>query len=652
MIYQVGVAQADITPSQDLIDGGYIWLWGYGARTNPCTSIGSRLSARALAIKDQLGNAIALVVVDVGAWGPGSTNRILPMINLDPTGRSFTGIRPEYVCINVSHTHGAPVMETIPTWQDYVNLAFPPIVSDIEHKVGEVINKAFADLRPATLTWRRGQTLIGQDRHFDPPLFVDRTLDVLVASDVIDTAPVDPGASRDAVRGDIIATAFFATCHATCNGAGDFINADFPNAARAKLEAAHGGTALFFQGFAGTCGPLPDRSDAEIGEQLADEVIAMLGKPGHVLSGPIDAWQDSVELPFIELDDSRLPGIQGWGNKQEPGLRALILRWTKWMATPRSSSSPRPAALHTPQQVIRIGVAPNEAYFVASAHEVAMDFGPRLRHLWPYPRVTTLGYSNAQLSYLPSKIVLQSPDVRDGFPIGRLDNYEGGASFLWYGHRGPLTDDVDDIFLDGFVFLLDTDWLDIGHAADVVAMTSLDGILFAATGNGVLWSRSAIASDIPWTNIGPAVDVVGLAALDGQLFCATTQQRLLTRPANGAGVVWKDTGPAEDVTAMAAWSGRLFATTSNGRMWVRDPAGAGIVWDYFGEAPDTPALTVARDRFIGTASDSTLWWRSTQPGADVPWRQYGSGNDIVALAAIDFTLHCATRSNRLMQRPM
>jgi hypothetical protein len=84
-----------------------------------------------------------------------------------------------------------------------------------------------------------------------------------------------------------------------------------------------------------------------------------------------------------------------------------------------------------------------------------MEFAPLVRSLWPEPRVTVIGYSNAQQSYVPSAQVLLAPDDSAVFPdVTRMGNYEGGVAFLWYGHPGLLTTDVDTVFMQGHADLL------------------------------------------------------------------------------------------------------------------------------------------------------------------------------------------------------
>jgi hypothetical protein len=445
MPYQAGVGVRDITPADDLIAAGKIWLWGYGNRSAPCAGVRSPLSARALAIRADDGKSIVLVTLDLGALDPETTARLRTHIS------ARFGIGPECVCVNVSHTHGAPVPVSIPTWQMGVAIAQPEYMVFLEDQAFAAVAAALERLEPAQLSWARGETRIGHDRHFYPSTeFYDPTLDVLLVRRIAVTSDLPSS---------VIATAFFAACHPMCNGDLNLVYADFPGVAREAVEGELGGTAFFFQGYGGTCRPGPDPatklSDSEIGWQLAADVIAVADDLLHQLEGPIDARLHTIELPLRTLDPATLPAHQDWAGSQRaerPDAADLIDRWVRHM---RSMAPSFPSSLPTQQQAIRIGAKPDQWSLIASSHEVAMDFGPRLRAIWPDSRITVIGYSNSQLSYLPSANVILNPDVAINFPRD-ASNYEGAYSFVWYGHPGPLTVDADHIFIEGFVRLLET----------------------------------------------------------------------------------------------------------------------------------------------------------------------------------------------------
>jgi hypothetical protein len=450
MLYQVGTAIRDVTPSREFIASGKIWLWGYGNRESPCTGVHTPLSARALVISDREGSSVVLVTLDVGMLAPETTDRI--------RSRTTTrfGVPAENICINVSHTHGAPVTVSVPTWQLGVAVAQAEYTDLLEKQAIGAIEDAWARRQPARLTWARGKTQIGRDRHFKgEQQFYDSTLDVLTASSVSSTACV-----RSEAR-TTIATVFITPCHPVCNGDLNKIYADFPGIARDEVELEVGGTALFLQGYAGTCVPeLIDghkATDTQVGHRLAAEVIAAVRNHRHTLRGPVRARMQTIELPLASVDPASLPSTKAWSamlRQQNPDLARVTDSWADHLA---SLGPSLPTSLPTQQQVICIGTAPDDCYLIASSHEVSMDFAPRVRSLWPCSRVSVIGYSNSQFSYLPSSEVMRTPYAATKFPQGIVANYNYTAalSFLWYAHPGPLAVEADDAFMQGFAALRD-----------------------------------------------------------------------------------------------------------------------------------------------------------------------------------------------------
>ena len=227
-------------------------------------------------------------------------------------------------------------------------------------------------------------------------------------------------------------------------------------------------------------------------------MLNVLAGPMDALAGPVDAWLNSVELP---LQPIRPGAVAAAAIDPDP----LYQRWASWM---QQQGAAAPATLPTPVQAIRIGTGRDAWYLSASGHEVVMDLAATVRGLWPYERVTVAAYSNSQLSYVPSRAVLQSP-VCTTFPsCAGSFNYEGGQSFTWYGHRGPLTLDAEALFVDAHIAVLDHGWEHIGHAVDVVGLASWGERLFAVTSNHVLWWRSPVAEDVPWHAMGHATSVL------------------------------------------------------------------------------------------------------------------------------------------------
>jgi hypothetical protein len=410
---QVGVAQRDITPPEEWIAAGRIWLWGYGMRTEPCSGILDRLSVRALVIQDEAANRFVLASVDIGAIEPAMTDAIRSRVSQSQS------IPAANICINLTHTHGAPVPVTILTWQPGFQVPDPGYLQLLEDQITGAIDDACRAIRPATIALGRGTTEIAFDRHFGEPGFHDPSLDVMRVTD------------ND---GAVTVIGFFTACHTVCRSAYNEVYADFAGITRGQLEQRYGGMAMFFQGFTGISNPR--KRDAEhTGSQLTEDVAAVLEGPMPTLAGPIQTGLMSVDLPFQPMPGDEI-------RERARGAGGIHERWERRMA---SLNGREPGALTTPLQLARIGEGESAWYLSASGHEVTADLGPAVRALRPDHRVTLLGFSNSQLSYLPSRRVLTLPAACDEFPF--CDNYEGGISFAWYGHRAPLTHDVDDRFM-------------------------------------------------------------------------------------------------------------------------------------------------------------------------------------------------------------
>ncbi|MGI9169369.1 MAG: hypothetical protein ACR2FH_04235 [Caulobacteraceae bacterium] len=418
--FLAGAAIRVTTPSPALLSADRTWLWGYGDRAGPCRRVDQDLNARALAIADPLGGRVVLISADIGALDRAMTDRVKARI-----AAAHPDLGPARICLNVSHTHYAPVAATIPTWQLGVGFVDPGYQAFLEDQIVGAAADALAAMRPASLAWGRGATRISRDRHPLPDgSHNDPTVDVLRATDTV---------------GRTIAVVFSTACHPTAhfhtddaNGVSydDGVSADFPGFARSYIEAEFGGVGLFLQGYAGTCVPINGLTDESIGRTLASSVGGILREGMEDLSGTIGAWLTEIFLPIQYLDPATLPGVAANAPSYGTAVSDLGPLLTRWVARMQALGGRIPASLPTPMQAIQIGAPPSACHIVASGHEVTTDFAPRARALWPFPRVTVIGYSNAQLAYLTSAAVILHADDRANFPYARA-NYEAGTACLW-----------------------------------------------------------------------------------------------------------------------------------------------------------------------------------------------------------------------------
>lgn len=413
--FWIGSSKRELTPPADLLEKGRIFLWGFGCRTGPADSIRDPIWTRALAVSDPSGKCVVLVSLDLCALTLEFTQAVRARV------KQSRGLSPECVAINVTHTHSAPVTIAIPTWNSGVDKPDHDYMVFLADQVVASIEEAFDTRMPAKLEYARGRTSIGRNRHFTGGAY-DQTLDVLRAV-------------NDA--GITIAVAFFHGCHPVCL-ISQAISSDYPGVARDEVERFSGGVALFFQGYGGTIDPA-GVDMVETGQRLGKDVVALLQGPTKVLTGAVEACLSTIEIPLQPLDPVALLRAKGSDNSN-------LRRWAEYID---SLGTGVPSVLPVQLQAIRLGTAPDDWYLVASSHEVVAEFSEPVRAKWAYPRVTLMGYSNSQMSYLPSRRVLLNPPC--SFPF--CGNYEGGTSFTWYGHRAPVIEGVDELFVNGNIAL-------------------------------------------------------------------------------------------------------------------------------------------------------------------------------------------------------
>ncbi|MFA0749397.1 neutral/alkaline non-lysosomal ceramidase N-terminal domain-containing protein, partial [Fervidibacter sp.] len=98
MGWKVGFGEVDITPPIG------VWLTGFAARTKPCDDIHDPLSARALVLENGQGQRAAILALDLIALTDEQVATIRQLV------REWTGIQPQNLLINCSHTHSAPAI--------------------------------------------------------------------------------------------------------------------------------------------------------------------------------------------------------------------------------------------------------------------------------------------------------------------------------------------------------------------------------------------------------------------------------------------------------------------------------------------------------------------------------------------------------------
>jgi hypothetical protein len=153
-------------------------------------------------------------------------------------------------------------------------------------------------------------------------------------------------------------------------------------------------------------------------------------------------------------------------------------------------------------------------------------------------------------------VAMASPrEAIGGHPIGLYAVTADGG--VW--HREPI--------------LADITWNQVGEAPAITALAACYEGLFAATSsNELLYIRFSDLGGPPssWSLVGHANNLVAMTNLNGRLYAVDRDNRLWIRPPVLADVSWTDVGHANAVNALAGHAGKLFVSTKENLLWARD----------------------------------------------------------------------------------
>lgn len=401
-----GVASADITPPF----GFPFSAWGL--RTGVSEGAHEQLLAKALVLDDGE-RAIAIIALDLPNVAREFTDDVRRRVH------ELTGIAPEGVLLNASHTHSAAT--GVPR-RSGVSLggtpdAYAGFEAVLPASVAGAVYSAWRSRRPAVVGSGVGNAAGITTNRVHKDDAIDESVSVLRV---------------DGADGTPIATAVRFSCHGTCMaGQTLLLNADFAAPLRDTVEAGWpGGECLYLQGCAGDIAPWDywfgndearrhtyENRD-ELGARLGAEALRVLN--GIATSGDVRLAYTSSLLP---LQRRQLP----W-DEHEIELIARSLENTPPPAFPEvwpddlhTTNSAQRFSLHYQRgalrmyqdmrrrqdvplmaevQALAVGTV---AAFIANPFELFNGPGLEMRAASPFGEDATvvMGYTNDYLGYLP-----------------------------------------------------------------------------------------------------------------------------------------------------------------------------------------------------------------------------------------------------------
>jgi hypothetical protein len=373
--------------------------------------INDDLQATALVISNTEEQSVALLALDLLY----ADVEYVEAIRTQAAAR--TGLRPEGICVNCSHSHNAPTI----AFFDGAGELDPVYAQQVVAASVEAIETAWKNRVPARLRvgWHslHGATY-NRTRDAGP---VDNRVSVLCA---------------DALGGRPIAFAVNFHAHPTVFWQVEprSVSRDCPGHIVDLIEKfVPGTTALYFQGTCGDVnfnleywtrehylepGKLVFRAAMEaasssreiqtpgiqaavhpamlpVRKWTADEVLGMYrdGKR-RLATGDTAGWLEGIASTMVGIP-ARLP--ERYGGSVERAVEAVSRFAVRWGEDVLPKLDQLSETRATEFQAIRIG----DAWIVANSAEFFSSLALEIRQRWPHDDLLILGYSNGQLSYLP-----------------------------------------------------------------------------------------------------------------------------------------------------------------------------------------------------------------------------------------------------------
>jgi len=414
--WRAGVAKESITPKEP------VWLAGYAARNSPSDGVLTELYARALVLTDSRQQRLVMLTLELIEVPDALRKRIVDRV------QQQHGIASDELLINVSHTHGGPMIsaKTIEDWgiERAWGVRAEKYVDELLNSIDKAIESALGSLAEVTVSYSHSRCGFAMNRR-------------LPSSDGIRLAPnpngiVDhevPVLRIDSKSGQLVALVFGYACHNTALGPTRELHGDYAGFAQEKLEQDHPETvALFLLGCGGDQDPSPRRSleDAkQNGLSLALAVEGALAAEMVALPAKLSMDTANVPIAFAPLPsraelESRAQSPDGFVSRH---ARMILEKWPKPGDQPDDYQYPiQVVSLGGKLNLIALGGEPMAEYAVRLRSELAKPD----RHIW------VAGYSNLVNAYIPNRRVL-----REG-------GYEGTQAIIYQSLPAPFAEDIEE----------------------------------------------------------------------------------------------------------------------------------------------------------------------------------------------------------------
>lgn len=389
--WKVGLGKRSITPSEPIRMGGY------AARNRPSDK-GADLTdlwVKAISFTDAEGKRTVLVCADIIRFPKFITDSVRRQV------QERYGLKKEQIVLNGSHTHSGPEVDVsklkyMATQEELkVVAAFSQrLIDQTVEAIGESLARPF----DAVISSGNGTCRFAVNRRNN------REGDIEKLSEL--KGPVDhnvPVIKVTDKNNRVKAVLFGYACHPTVLS-GYEISGDYPAYAQQSLEEKYpGAQAMFFIGAAGDQNPLPRRSvplAIKYGRELALAVETVINSPMRNLVPSLAFSYNEMDLRFA----NPAPGLNELQAIASDTVKNpnWIVSQARVLADQLSGGKSLGNSYPYPVQVWKLGQLP----MVMLGGEIVVEYSWRIKEMLGKETVV-MGYSNDQMSYIPSYKVLK-----------------------------------------------------------------------------------------------------------------------------------------------------------------------------------------------------------------------------------------------------
>lgn len=371
--------------------------------------------ATALAIRK--GNQTVLILgLDLCGFNSDFTDEIKKELSVK------TGIAPQSILINASHTHFVPGTQRWLTWAPHNRLPDENYMSKVvKPGILKAAYEALGTLHTSTIYFARGTTNIGFNR--------SNGGNQKPYDDAVDVVKV--------VRKDGKGTTVLVLsgCHPVAGTQGlrhYAVSSNYPGYLRGALKNKLGNSsnALFLQGCGGDINP---REEPEItGVKLAEDALKVIDGKMTPLVGNLSFAMDTLQAVTTPWDKEKTEAFREENVKLSPGMEPE--RNVAWADIMLKNIADGTMPTHMPIYIHTINIG--NWKLIGLSREVVTEYSLAIKKIWPEKLVSVAGYCNDVSSYLPVE-----RHIKTGV-------YEGHGSYFWYGQPSSFPLNILNLVVD------------------------------------------------------------------------------------------------------------------------------------------------------------------------------------------------------------